>query len=142
MNNILDTIKKQEKEFDEKLKKTLSIYNGEVLNKFQDEYLMEKGPGCEKILFPVLENAIKDFITPTEDNRYIKVNDASIIKDWHKSSSKALLEAVIERVDDCVLRCKEGWEEKTDLDKNIAFIKIETLSDLQSKLKEEIENIS
>lgn len=51
----------------EEWEKVTSRYNAEILNKFQDEYLMEKGPGCEQILFPVLEKATKDFINPPED---------------------------------------------------------------------------
>ena len=48
-------------------KELLSRFSGEILNQYQDKYLMEKGPGCEEVLFPVLEKAIKDFLNPPED---------------------------------------------------------------------------
>lgn len=140
--NIQDIIKEQEIELDEKLKETLGVYNGEILNKFQDEYLMEKGPGCERILFPVLEKSTKDFINPPEDSPYIKVNDASIIKNWHKSSSKALLEAVIEIAEKMKKEIIKTAQTKSELLLSVDYGYNQAFSDLQSKLKEEIDNIN
>lgn len=55
-------------------KEVLSRYNAEILNKFQDEYLMARGPGCEEILYPVLTKALKDFIDPPNDGMVRKFN--------------------------------------------------------------------
>lgn len=46
---------------EKQFKHILAKYNAEILNKFQDQYLMEKGPGCEELLFPVLEKTIESF---------------------------------------------------------------------------------
>lgn len=53
--------------WDGEVKGLLGRYNAEILNKFQDEYLMQRGPGCEEILYPVLEKALQDFINPPDD---------------------------------------------------------------------------
>ena len=67
-------------------KEVLSRYNAEILNQFQDKYLMERGPGCEEILFPVLTKALEDFINPPNGGMVRRFN----LEDFKKSvSSKA-----------------------------------------------------
>lgn len=56
---------------EEKIKEILGIYNGEILNKFQDEYLMQKGPGCENVLFPVLQKSIEAVMSKHEGDSHI-----------------------------------------------------------------------
>lgn len=69
-----------EDEITEFCKKVLSRYNAEILNKFQDQYLMDKGPRCEEMLYPVLEKAIADFINPPNDGMKRNWNLKSFIR--------------------------------------------------------------
>jgi len=111
MTNISDTIKEQEKEFDEKFVDKIKNINGGLAY---------------------------------EEMKYGEQQDVQELRDWHKSSSKALIEAFIgelnvwleekiQDVNDIKLKTKEA-----ELSRVMA---VEAFKRVQSKLKEEINNI-
>lgn len=87
-------------------KEVLSRYNAEILNQFQDKYLMELGPGCEEILFPVLTKALEDFINPPNDGMVRKFNLKDFIesKAYQRGREEALSLALqeIEKEKKCI----------------------------------------
>lgn len=98
----MKTLQQIQDEAREKAKEIFSAYNAEILNKFQDEYLMEKGPGCEEILFPVLEKATNDFIE--SNGEFIR---EFIFKDFLSSTieqavKEAFEETKVYEKDDCI----------------------------------------
>jgi len=94
--------------------KILSAYNAEILNKYQDEYLMEKGPGCEQVLFPVLEKAKKDFLEVPNDG-YIK-HPGDVLKDFSSTYDTAYEigyeEGQHSRMIDLIIAMEEGEEKE------------------------------
>lgn len=60
---------------------------------------------------------------------------------WHKSSSKALLEAVIDMIERMKKEIIKTAQTESELLLSVDYGYNQALSDLQSKLKEEINNI-
>jgi hypothetical protein len=72
-----------------------------------------------------------------DSQRPVSVNEAKqLLKDWHKSSSKALLEAVIEMVGESIEKTRNL--PPTTRDYTLDVFK----SDLQAKLKEELKSLT
>ncbi len=87
---------------DEQIKIMLGAYNAEILNEYQNKYLMQYGPGCEEILFPVLEKATKDFIDFPQDIPEVKTDALKMFKSFISSTLQADRESLVKAVEEKV----------------------------------------
>jgi hypothetical protein len=88
----------------EELRDLLSKYNAVILNSYQDIYLMDRGPGCEEVLYPVLEKAIKDFFELPNDGMIRKDHVAEFL-----AHSSTLTDSTLREVEKAYGGCRKCY---------------------------------